>query len=156
MTALVMTRTETMPGFNSRIELDEVHTPSRYIALFSYVLLGGPFCYNWFTGFRAFMSRVASCFLFFDGFLPCVPSAKRSATDCLALVVTSQWDPQQHLASAVDMGRTAQDNAQGSSAGRKRLCPQAQDLGLNGQSPTLDRVCFSEDTQKRPRLMAMS
>lgn len=31
MTPVVMTRTDTMPGYN-HIELDEVHTPSRYIA----------------------------------------------------------------------------------------------------------------------------
>jgi hypothetical protein len=33
MTAIVLPRTETMTGFNSHVELDEVHTPSRYIAI---------------------------------------------------------------------------------------------------------------------------
>lgn len=32
MTAIVMTRTDTMPGYNH--ELDEVHTPSRYFCFF--------------------------------------------------------------------------------------------------------------------------
>jgi hypothetical protein len=32
---MVMPRTETMPGYN-HIELDEVHTPSRYFALLSF------------------------------------------------------------------------------------------------------------------------
>lgn len=36
---MVMPRTETMPGYN-HIELDEVHTPSRYFALLSYCCPG--------------------------------------------------------------------------------------------------------------------
>jgi hypothetical protein len=36
---MAMPRTETMPGYN-HIELDEVHTPSRYFALLS-------FCFPW-------------------------------------------------------------------------------------------------------------
>lgn len=41
---MVMPRTETMPGFN-HIELDEVHTPSRYFASAFIILLGGPLCF---------------------------------------------------------------------------------------------------------------
>jgi hypothetical protein len=41
---MAMPRTETMPGYN-HIELDEVHTPSRYFALLSFCSLGGPLCF---------------------------------------------------------------------------------------------------------------
>jgi hypothetical protein len=41
---MVMPRIETMPGYN-HIELDEVHTPSRYFALLSFCSLGGPHCF---------------------------------------------------------------------------------------------------------------
>ena len=41
MSAMVMPRTETMPGY-SHYDMDEIHTPSRYFCFFSTVL-GGPF-----------------------------------------------------------------------------------------------------------------
>lgn len=40
MTAVVAQRRDTMPGFNSSLDMDTVHTPARYIALFS-ITTGG-------------------------------------------------------------------------------------------------------------------
>ncbi len=62
---MVMPRTETMPAY-THIELDEVHTPSRYFALLSFL--------SWevhcaFTAFGfAFLSRFTTClsYLVFD------------------------------------------------------------------------------------------
>jgi hypothetical protein len=42
MTAIVLSKTETMTGYNTHVELDEVHTPSRYIAIAFFCFLGRP------------------------------------------------------------------------------------------------------------------
>lgn len=34
MTAMVASRQDNMTGFNSSLDMDDVHTPARYIALF--------------------------------------------------------------------------------------------------------------------------
>jgi hypothetical protein len=54
---MVMPRTETMPGYN-HIELDEVHTPSRYFALLSFCCPGRSIVL---FGVLLFMLRIKSC-----------------------------------------------------------------------------------------------
>jgi hypothetical protein len=54
---MVMPRTETMPGYN-HIELDEVHTPSRYFALLSFCCPGRSIVL---LAFLLFMLRIKSC-----------------------------------------------------------------------------------------------
>lgn len=49
-----MSRTDTMPGYN-HIELDEVHTPSRYFA-------PAFICFSWEVHLILFMLRIKSCF----------------------------------------------------------------------------------------------
>jgi len=60
MTAIVLTRTDTMPGYNH--ELDEVHTPSRYFCFPTILPLGGPLCF-------LFLLRTKSCFLSLHSFV---------------------------------------------------------------------------------------
>jgi hypothetical protein len=48
---MVMPRTETMTGYN-HIELDEVHTPSRYFALLSYCCPGRSIVHFWRSAFH--------------------------------------------------------------------------------------------------------
>lgn len=69
MTSMVMPRTETMPAY-THIELDEVHTPSRYFALLSFL--------SWevhcaFTAFGFFLLRFTPCL-----FLSCLSTQQNN------------------------------------------------------------------------------
>lgn len=78
MTAIVVPRTSdnTMSGYNTHVELDEVHTPSRYFALLSYLLPGRPVVL--FTAFSAFSCGVSSLVGFFcSGVSVCLPSRQQ-------------------------------------------------------------------------------
>lgn len=83
---MVMPRTETMPAY-THIELDEVHTPSRYFALLSFL--------SWevhcaFTAFGFFLLRFTPCL-----FLSCLSTHKQT-TDRRPLRVRRAWTDWRH------------------------------------------------------------
>jgi hypothetical protein len=69
---MVMPRTETMPGYN-HIELDEVHTPSRYFALLSYCFPGRSIVH-----FGVLLFPVANQIMSFPMCRPRGPSVRRA------------------------------------------------------------------------------
>lgn len=66
MNAIVVPRNSdnTMSGYNTHVELDEVHTPSRYFALLSYLSTWEAHC-AFLRFFCVFMLSVKSCMFSF-------------------------------------------------------------------------------------------
>lgn len=74
---MVMTRTDTMSGYN-HIELDEIHSPSRYFAsAFICVSLGGPLCFLRF-GFCFLLRSKSMFFIFVERNAPPGTSVRRA------------------------------------------------------------------------------